>query len=90
MFSWVLEVHVVGWCPWVRLSTSARSEERACFRRRDGQTRVSLEIFAQQVRFLDRAGGSDQGSELGEVGDFQAGAGAGPGGGDLAPDDLPF
>ena len=52
------------------------------FEGRDGQTRVSLEIFAQQVRFLDRAGGG--------VGDGDLPGGEPPMGGDLAPDDLPF
>ena len=39
--------------------------------------------------FLDRARGG-QGGGLGEVGDLQAGAGAGPGGDGLGADDLPF
>ena len=51
------------------------------FEGRDGQMRVALDIFAQQVRFLDRAGGGE---------DAPGSGGEPPMGGDLAPDDLPF
>jgi len=51
------------------------------FEGRDGQMRVALDIFAQQVRFLDRAGGGE---------DTPGPVGEPPVGGDLAPDDLPF
>ena len=51
------------------------------FEGRDGQTRVSLEITAQDVRFLERAPGAD---------DFTPGGGESPDEGSLGAEDLPF
>lgn len=52
----------------------------------DGQPRFTNEIIANQVIFLDRAGGGEQGSR-----DFGGGGFAAPDPGDASsPDDLPF
>jgi single-strand DNA-binding protein len=62
---------------------------------RNGETRVSLEITAQDVRFLSTTGGGGEGSGPGGGPEgFGAGPGGGgyepPPGGDIGADDLPF
>ena len=50
------------------------------FEGREGQTRVALDIIAQQVRFIDRPGG----------GDAIPGEAPPPGAEEISADDLPF
>ena len=61
---------------------------------RNGETRVSLEITAFDVRFLGTAGGGGEGFAPGPGGGYEPGPGVGgyepPPGGDIGADDLPF
>ena len=64
------------------------------FQDRNGETRVSLEITAQDVRFLSTPGGGGEGFAPAPGGGYEPGSGGGgyepPPTGDFGADDLPF
>ena len=61
---------------------------------RDGNNRASLEVTANQVRFMsgrdENTGGSYGGSDNGGGGGGGGNGGSNDGGGDLSDDDIPF